>query len=124
MTTLLKTTLAALTLLGAAVPAQAFQYNDSGTIQRALSGNSVIGALSDGLAYCEYHAPNSGIFGRDYEVYAGNWRVANNYICYAYPGSPEDCQRALMHGQRITFLDANTGTTISTGTIVPGNMCS
>ena len=124
MNTMIKTALAASLAVSAAMPAQAFQYNDSGSLQRALTGNSVIGALSDGLAYCEYHAPNSGIFGRDYEVYAGNWRIANNYICYAYPGHAEDCQRALMNGQRITFMDANTGSVISTGTIVPGNMCS
>ena len=124
MKRLITYTIGTLAALAAALPAHAFQYNDSGSLHRALSGNSVIGALSDGMAYCEYHAPNSGIFGRDHEVYAGNWRVANNYICYAYPGSAEDCQRALMNGQRITFKDANTGSVISSGTIVAGNMCS
>lgn len=120
----IRTALAVVVAVTTAVPAQAFQYNDSGTLLRALSGSSVIGSLSDGMAYCEYHAPNSGIFGRDHEVYAGNWRITNNYICYAYPGSPEDCQRAIMQGQRITFMDANTGSVVSTGTVVAGNMCS
>lgn len=124
MKTIIKSSLAAIIALSAALPAQAWKFNDGAALQRALTGNSVIGSLSDGVAYCEYHAPNSGIFGRDHEVYAGNWRISNHYICYAYPGNAEDCQRAHVQGQRITFRDANTGSVVSSGTIVPGNMCS
>lgn len=109
----------------AAVNAHAdISYHDGASIQRAVSGNSVVGQLSDGTSYCEYHAPNSAVFGRDYEAYAGNWRVANNYICYAYPGYAEDCQRAWLNGDRITYLDANTGAMLSNGVIVDGNICS
>ena len=108
----------------AASGASALTYNDGGSILRALSGNSVIGQLSDGISYCEYHAPNSGVFGRDTEVYAGNWGVWENYVCYTYPGMAQDCQRALMDGNRITFMDANNGSLVATGTIVQGNICS
>lgn len=99
-------------------------YHDGASIQLSLSGNSVVGQLSNGQSYCEYHAPNSGVFGRDFEVYAGNWRVTNNFICYSYPGAAEDCQRALLNGNRITYLDANTGSMLANGTIVAGNVCS
>ena len=62
MNATIKTSLALIVALSAALPAQSWTYNDGGSLQRALTGNSVIGALSDGVAYCEYHAPNSGIF--------------------------------------------------------------
>ena len=64
-----------------------FSYHDGQTVLSALSGNSVIGQLSDGQSYCEYHDQNSAVFGRDYQVYSGNWRVAENYVCYQYPGA-------------------------------------
>lgn len=123
MTSALKTAIIATVLTASATSAVAFTSNGP-TIQRALSGNSVVGQMYDGISYCEYHAPNGGIFGRDTEVYAGNWTVWNNHICYTYPGYGEDCQRASVRGSMVTFTDSLNGGMISSGTIVGGNVCN
>lgn len=103
--------------------AQTLRYNDGATISKALSGHSVVGQLSDGTSYCEYHDPNSGIFGRDFEVYAGNWAIRNNAICYSYPNEGTSCQYALITGKRIKFQYSD-GSLASQGSIVAGNVCS
>jgi hypothetical protein len=114
----------ALTVTTNAAAGTKWSYNEGDTVVRAISGNSVVGQLSDGYSYCEYHAPNSAVFGRDFEVYAGNWGVRDNYICYWYPGAGEDCQRARVQGNRVTFLDASNGWMVAQGTILQGNVCS
>ncbi len=114
---------AVLSIIAGAADAQSLRYNPGDVVSKALSGKSVIGQLSDGSSYCEYHDPNSGIFGRDYEVYAGNWEMRGDAICYTYPSEGTTCQFALIEGNRITlrYSDASIA---SRGTIVPGNVCS
>ncbi|MFQ5773383.1 MAG: hypothetical protein ACE5GS_02585 [Kiloniellaceae bacterium] len=97
--------------------------SDGATIQRELNDRTVVGYFTNGQSYCEYHTPNGTLIGRDTEIYAGNWRVAKDWICYAYPGSPEDCQRAYISGRSVTFYD-QSGDVISRGNIVDGNVCS
>jgi len=115
--------LAASVVTGAAAGTK-ITFNDGQTVVNVLSGNSVVGQLSDGTSYCEYHDSNSAVFGRDFEVYAGNWYVSNDYVCYTYPGTGTDCQRARVKGQRITFKDANNGQMLAQGTVIQGNVCS
>ncbi len=93
-------------------------------VQQSLSGASVVGALSDGTSYCEFHDPGGLVVGRDTAVYAGTWRINGDAICYAYTGEPEDCQFVQINGTRAVFVDMIGGTVLSQGNIVPGNVCS
>lgn len=115
---------AALAVTGCIAAGPSFVYSDGQTVVNALSGNSVVGSLSDGVAYCEYHDPNSSVIGRDFEIYAGNWGVYGDDVCYSYPGYVDDCQRAHVQGSRVTFMDQYTGAMVARGNIVPGNVCS
>ncbi len=116
--------LAALTLVlqSCAAPPQ-IQTSDGVTIQRELNDRTVIGYFVDGGSYCEYHTPNGTVLGRDTEIYAGNWQVRGNAICYAYPGEREDCQLAYISGRSVTFYDG-LGKTIARGNLADGNLCS
>jgi len=104
------------------VPPQ-IQVSDGVTIQRELNDHTVVGYLIDGGSYCEYHTPNGTVLGRDTEIYAGNWQVRGNTICYAYPGKREDCRQVYITGRSVTFYDGY-GNPISRGNIVDGNVCS
>lgn len=117
--------LSAFAALAACAPREeaSFAYSDAETIRAALTGSSVIGQYSDGTSYCEFHDPGGMVVGRDWQAFAGNWRMVRRGICYAYPGEVEDCQFALVEGNRVRFLDGY-GATISSGNIVQGNVCN
>jgi hypothetical protein len=101
------------------------QYASSQQIFNTMSNFSVVGSLSDGTSYCEYHAPSGQIYGRDTGPYQGTWQVSNaDQICYSYPqdGIFNDCQYVAFQGNRATFYDAS-GQPFSGGNLVGGNVC-
>jgi hypothetical protein len=114
--------LAAVLLQSCAVPPQ-IQVSDGVTIQREFNDRTVIGYFVDGGSYCEYHTPNGTVLGRDTEIYAGNWQVRGDFMCYAYPGQREDCQQVYVSGRSVTFYDGR-GQTIARGNLADGNLCS
>ena len=114
--------LAVLFLASCAVQPQ-IQVSDGVTIQREFNDRTVIGYFVDGGSYCEYHTPNGTVLGRDTEIYAGNWQVRGNFMCYAYPGQREDCQQVYVSGRSVTFYDG-LGQTIARGNLADGNLCS
>ncbi len=116
--------LAAALLQSCVAPPQ-IQVSDGVTIQRELNDRTVIGYFvgSGGGSYCEYHTPNGTVLGRDTEIYAGNWQVRGNAICYAYPGQPEDCQQVYVSGRSVTFYDLFSNT-VARGNLADGNLCS
>lgn len=114
----------ALSIAGTAAAGTTIKYNKGKTVREALVGNTVVGQLSDGTSYCEYHDANRGVFGRDFQVYAGNWSIKNNYICYVYPNYGKNCYRARVVEGRIKYMSPNTGAMIAKGAIVKGNVCS
>jgi len=120
--TMLTVTFVCLTLAACARPQ--LNISDGQTVVDTLSGNTVIGQLGDGTSYCEYHDANGTLLGRDVEIYAGNWGVYGNEICYVYPGTGEDCQYALVQGTRIRFMDTFSGAMVSQGNLVDGNVCN
>ena len=113
----------AVLFLGSCAVRPQIQYSDGVTIQRELNNRTVIGYFVDGGSYCEYHTPNGTVLGRDTEIYAGNWQVRGDFICYAYPGQREDCQQAYLSGRAVTFYDG-FGKAISRGNLADGNLCS
>jgi hypothetical protein len=119
--------LAALVILAATVAAcgapREFAISEGQTIRASVPGKTVVGQLGDGTAYCEYHDPNGTLIGRDFEIYAGNWEVRGNAMCYAYPGAVEDCQYALIDGTRVRFMDG-FGNMVSQGNLIDGNVCN
>ena len=116
-------TVFAAALLQSCVAPPQIQVSDGVTIQRELNDRTVIGYFVDGGSYCEYHTPNGTVLGRDTEIYAGNWQVRGNAICYAYPGQVEDCQQVHVSGRSVTFYNLY-GQTIARGNLADGNLCS
>ncbi|QDC08138.1 hypothetical protein FHY55_02270 [Oceanicola sp. D3] len=118
------TPIIALAALSACLSLPTVPHTPGAVVQQALSGASIVGALSDGTSYCEFHDPGGLVVGRDTEVYAGNWRMNGDSICYTYTGEAPDCQFVQINGTRAVFVDMLGGTTLSQGNIVPGNVCS
>lgn len=112
-------------LLQSCVAPPQIPVSDGVTIQRELNDRTVIGYFVGGAggSYCEYHTPNGTVLGRDTEIYAGNWMVRGNAVCYAFPGQPEDCQQVYVTGRSVTFYNA-FGQTIARGNLADGNLCS
>lgn len=101
------------------------QYASGQQIYNTLTNFSVVGNLSDGTSYCEYHGPSSQISGRDGAgFYQGTWAVAGNQVCYSYPQQNvfNDCQNVTIQGQRASFYGAG-GQVISSGNLIGGNVC-
>lgn len=92
-------------------------------VAQALSGKTVVGNHVDYGSFCEFHDANGLVVIRDTELYAGNWVMNGDTICYTYPQLGTNCQYVLLNGTRATFMDAFGGT-ISTGNIVDGNVCA
>ncbi|MEM8632456.1 MAG: hypothetical protein AAGF74_14565 [Pseudomonadota bacterium] len=111
------------TLAVSACSLPSFEISDGATVSRALSGMTVVGQYSDGTSYCEFHDPNGLVVGRDYELFAGNWEIVNDAICYSYPGMATDCQLALISPGKAKFMNAFGGM-VAQGSLVSGNVCN
>lgn len=94
-------------------------------IASALSGSTVVGTLSNGTPYCEYHGPNGEVIGNDGQgSYQGTWAMSGNQVCYTYPARniANVCLDVSVQGQQATFL--YNGQLGASGALVSGNSCS
>jgi hypothetical protein len=100
------------------------QYASGQQIFNSLTNFSVVGALANGQAYCEYHAPNGGLMGRTTQPYTGSWQVNGNQICYNSPqsGQYNNCLNVAFEGQRASFYTTG-GEPVASGNMIGGNVC-
>ena len=113
-----------LLLVGLAhLPAQAASVLSGQDVYRFVIGNSRVGSLDDGTAYCEHYASNGQIRGRDVEFYTGSWAIDGDLLCYDYAGSEFDnCERLAVSGDTIQAFDPR-GTFTGFSQLKLGNAC-
>lgn len=85
-------------------------------ILAAVSGNTVSGAMADGVVYAEFYAEDGTILADDY---TGEWSVIGDEMCFDY-GEGTSCWGLAIDGDTITWM--NDGVAEGTGTIAVGNI--
>lgn len=85
-------------------------------IRKAVSGNTVTGAMDASGRYTEFYAADGTVHGKDYRA---KWTVEGDTMCWLYDGQPKDCWQAAVKGANVKWI--KDGKVQGTGTVLKGN---
>jgi hypothetical protein len=109
---------AAVLLLAGAGGAFAEEPLSGDEIEATVSGVTVEGAMSDGMAYSEYYDEDGTIKGEDYQ---GKWMVEGDMMCFAYEadGSDKACWQVGRNADGVVWM--KDGKVEGMGKVTMGN---
>lgn len=85
-------------------------------IRKAVSGNTVTGAMDASGRYTEFYAADGTVHGKDYRA---KWTIEGDTMCWLYDGQPKDCWSAAVRRDQVKWI--KDGKVQGTGTVLKGN---
>lgn len=97
-------------------PLAAMELASQEQAKAALSGNTVMGTMTDGSTYAEYYAADGSIRANGY---SGYWGMVGDRACFTYDNVAVECWHLKVDGNFISWVQG--GKLDGTGSLLPGN---
>lgn len=109
-------TLFLLACVCSAVAAEPLPLASGAKLRKALSGNTVEGAMDASGPYSEFYAADGTVRSKDYKA---RWSIEGDNMCWVYEGQAKDCWQAALKGSEVLWIKG--GKRLGSGTLMPRN---